>query len=381
MSAKPAKSGFVLKILVVLAILAIAVVVALYGFRPVALVAPVQRGKAVDVVSGSVVVHAEKDVQELKSELGGRVVWIDPRQLGEPFRKDEAVVKLDSSDLERAKKQAADNYARELERRKIRLRNDSSLETAKELLAAAKQQFDRGEMPPLQWKEAQRRYAQVETDLVLADFDMKQAQIDFEKSQAEFQRQIDKMTVRAPMDCVMRAVFVAPGALIGAGTKVGEFFSNERVVIAKIGEEDIARVKVGQRARVRLLNVGDTLFDAEVTTILPFADADTQRYSVYLKVKAETAQLMPFSTGEASITVGERENAPLIPRRALFNDKGRENTVLLVRNGVVEKRQLSIGYRALNYAEVTDKLNEGELVIVDGIDQFREGQRVRVEQQ
>ena len=131
---------------------------------------------------------------------------------------------------------------------------------------------------------------------------------------------------------------VAPGALIGPSTTVATYFSNQRVVIAKVGEEDVGKVKVGQAARVRLLNLGDETFDAKVTTILPFAEADTQRYSVYLEVQAEPAKLKPFSTGEATITVGERANQPLVPRRAIFND----DFVFVVNGGVVEKRKIKL---------------------------------------
>ena len=39
-----------------------------------------------------------------------------------------------------------------------------------------------------------------------------------------YQRQIDQMTIRAPMDGVVQAVNVAPGALINGGTTVATFF-------------------------------------------------------------------------------------------------------------------------------------------------------------
>jgi RND family efflux transporter MFP subunit len=167
---------------------------------------------------------------------------------------------------------------------------------------------------------------------------------------------------------------VAPGALIGPGTTVATFFSNQRNVIAKVSEEDVGKVKVGQPAKVHLLNLGDETLDAKVSTILPFADADTQRYSVYLDVAAEPKKLKPFATGEVSITVGEHPNQPRIPRRAVFND----DYVFVVKGGVVEKRKVKLGFRALNFAEVVENLAPGEQVIVDDLDQFRDGQHVKV---
>lgn len=373
MSAQTANPRVLARLAIVAVILAAAGIVAFYRFRATATVATVQRGTAADIVTGSVVVHADKDLQQIKSEVDGRVIWIDPRQLGEPFKANEKILKLDSTDLEREIKQAETDFNTQLERRKIEQAKDPTLANAKDRLAEAKLRFDRKEMSENDWKNAQRAFDQVETNLALADFDTKVAKDKFEEAQAERKRALAKMTIRAPMDGVMHGIMVAQGALIGRGTVVADYFSNERVVIAKVGEEDVGRVKVGQPAKVRLLNLGGESLDAKVTAILPFADEDTQRYSVYLQVDAEPAKLKPFSTGEAAITVGEHPNEPLIPRRALFNDE----YVFVVTNGVVEKRKVSIGYKALNFAEVTANLKEGEQVIVEDLDQFRDGQHVR----
>jgi RND family efflux transporter MFP subunit len=374
MSAPTAKPGVLLKLGVILAVAVVAGVVAFNRFRAIAVVATVHRDKAVDLVTGSVVVHAEKDLQEIKSELPGRVLWIDPRQLGEPFKSGEPILKLDAGELERAKKQAADDFNAQVERFKLQKKNDPVLQAAKETLANAELQFKRQAISEIDWKNAQRVFQQVETNLALADFDQNQAKVKFENEQAALQRQIDKMTIRVPSDGILQSVTVAPGALINAGTTVATFFSNERVIISKVGEDSIGKVKVGQAARVRLLNLPDETFDAKVTTILPFADPETQRFTVYLDVKAETAKLRPFSTGEATITVGQRDNQPMIPRRAIFND----DNVFVVKNGVIEKRKIGVGFKALNYAEVTGNLAEGEQVIVEDLDQFRDGQHVRV---
>lgn len=374
MSAPNGKSGKLFKVGIVLVVLVIAGVIAFNRFRSTAIVATVERGKAEDIVPGSVVVHADKDLQEIKSELPGRVAWIDPRQLGEPFKSGEPIVKLDASDLEREKKQATDDYNTAVERLKLQKKNDPALQIAKETLANAEVQYNRKTISDIEWKNAQRTYQQVETNLALADFDAKQLKTKFENAQADLQRQIDKMTIRAPMDGIVEGIRVAPGALINAGTTVATFFSNERVVIAKVGEEEVGKVKVGQPAKVRLLNLPGEEFDAKVTSILPFAEPETQRYSIYLGVKAPITKLKPFSTGEATITVGERDNEPLIPRRAIFND----DYVYVVKDGVVEKRRVKLGFKGLNYAEVTANLQPGDQVVVEDLDQFHNGEHVRV---
>jgi membrane fusion protein (multidrug efflux system) len=164
------------------------------------------------------------------------------------------------------------------------------------------------------------------------------------------------------------------GALIGGNQPVAIVYSNARIVAAKISEEKFGNVKVGQQANLRLLTYGSREFKAKVSKLLPTAD-ETQRFEVWLEVEADPEILLPNSTGEVTITVDERPNALVIPRRALINN----DTVYVVENGVVRRRTVKVGYVALNVAEIREGLREGEQVIVDRLDEFRDGQRVNIQ--
>ena len=65
---------------------------------------------------------------------------------------------------------------------------------------------------------------------------------------------------------------------------------------------------------------------------------------------------------------------PLVPRRAVFG-----NGIYVVEDGRVKRRKVELGYVSLNIVEVTKGLKAGEVVIVDDIDKYREGDRVNTE--
>lgn len=374
MPAPSRSSRPLLKAVVVVAVLAAAAVALFYKNRATAYVKTVALGVALDNVPGSVTVHADKDLQEIKSDSPGRVRWIDPRQLGQPIKAGEKLVELDSTDIKTEMKQAAEAYAALVERTNIATRDDPALKVAEQKLSLEKRRRENKENSDIDVAAAENELSRVKTTLALAGHDAQQAKVKFENDQAARQRLLDKMTISAPVDCILESMRVAPGALIGMGTTVATYYGNGRDVIAKVSEEDIGRVKSGQPAKVRLLRAPGRTFNATVTTILPYADPETQRYSVYLKVDASLEDLQPFATGEAAIEVGRHENQPLVERRALLNDR----YVMVVKGGVVEKREVKIGFRALNLAEITANLQPGEQVIVDDVDQFRDGQHVRV---
>jgi multidrug efflux pump subunit AcrA (membrane-fusion protein) len=77
-------------------------------------------------------------------------------------------------------------------------------------------------------------------------------------------------------------------------------------------------------------------------------------------------------TGEMNIITGTHQNALLVPTRALLVDQA-----LVVRHGIVESRTVGVGFRTLDFTEVTSGLSQGNRVIVSDQDKFRSGEAVR----
>jgi multidrug efflux pump subunit AcrA (membrane-fusion protein) len=77
-------------------------------------------------------------------------------------------------------------------------------------------------------------------------------------------------------------------------------------------------------------------------------------------------------TGEMNIITGTHKNALLVPTRALLVDQA-----LVVRHGIVEHRTVGVGFRTLDFTEVTSGLAEGSHVIVSDQDKFHPGKAVR----
>jgi RND family efflux transporter MFP subunit len=221
----------------------------------------------------------------------------------------------------------------------------------------------------------ERGIEEIDRTLKLGLLDEKKAEADFKVQQKNAEVQLEKMEIRAPSDGQIDVALTWKGALIGSGHTVATFFTNTRVVAAKISEESFGKVKIGQEARVRLLTYGEQYFDATVSKLHPKAD-DAQRFTAFLDVKVSDPDILkPNSTGEVTITVDKRPDALMIPRRALFDS----DKVFVVKDGRVVRRQVVTGYVALNIVEVTKGLEAGEQVIVDRLEDFREGQRVKVE--
>jgi multidrug efflux pump subunit AcrA (membrane-fusion protein) len=82
--------------------------------------------------------------------------------------------------------------------------------------------------------------------------------------------------------------------------------------------------------------------------------------------------LMTGMTGEMNIITGTHKNALLVPTRALLVDQA-----LVLKGGIVHSRTVGVGFRTLDFAEVTSGLTEGSRVIVSDQDKFHPGEAVR----
>lgn len=373
MSAQKNKGGVVLKLIVVLVLLSAAGYAAFHNLQGTARVKAAGRDTAVDAVTGSVLVHADGGMKELKSEAAGKVTIANIKP-GSRFKKGDVLVQLDTTDLDRDIREAKRTYEDARERNRLRREGNVERQVTAEKLDTAKRLLSLGSASQEDVNNLQRALAAIDLNLKLADLDETKAKNDYDVLMERYNLQRTKMSITAPFDGAIEGSLVIESELISAGQPVAIIYSSKRVVAAKISEENFGRVRVGQSARLRLLTYGSQNYDAKVSELLPTAD-DAQRFTVYLDVDVEPEQLKPGSTGEVTITLDQRPNQVMIPRRALFDS----NKVLVVQNGRVQRREVEVGYVALNVVEIRKGIEVGEQVVLEALETFRDGQRVRVE--
>jgi RND family efflux transporter MFP subunit len=373
MSAPSAKSRFLLQAVLVLALLAAAIVLVQYLLRPTARVVAITRGHAEDARPGSVTVVAQHEL-DLKTEVNGRVVRSDLDE-GKRFALGAFMAQLDTGDIDLTIERAENEYQTLKNRIAVGSQVKLQLEGAKADLENQERLFKMGQVAQSDLDNKRRGVEAIEQQMAIENVtNQSQLQVD-EINIKDYKRQRDKMTVRAPFDGVVSRVDAVPGALIPGGTGVAHFIMTARTVQARISEENFGGIVVGDPATVIFLSFGSAKsFKAKVSKVLPTAEADTQRYVVYLDVDIPVEQLKPGMTGEVSILVSSDPWALLAPRRAYGSNK-----LLVVNDGRVEVRTVKVGFIGLNKIQILEGVKEGDLVIADDLDQFHPGDRVRTE--
>ncbi|WP_224772525.1 efflux RND transporter periplasmic adaptor subunit [Pelagicoccus enzymogenes] len=364
------KPSLLVKIFVVLALLAAGTVYFVSSMKPVATIAKTKRHVAVRSVPGTLQVVAEREMS-VRSDLHGRVIQ-SKLELGATVQEGDVLMSLDLGDLEIQ----IEKLQIEMEAANLILEQGSnrrfSLITQQERLEDVKRRHEAGDASKSEVEARERDI--VSTELAIeAEINAKEVRIAQLKNELKLlERQREKMSIRAPMDGVITEVLAYRGDLISGGQEVARMISLDRIVKVKVSEENFSGIELGQIARVKFLGYGESTFSATVSKTLPVADPVTQRYTVHLDVDIDREKLFPGLTGEATITLDERDQALIIPGTAIIGDR-----VFVVEDGLVSMREIEKGFGSLTNVEILSGLEEGDQVIVEDLDLFKIGDRVR----
>jgi RND family efflux transporter MFP subunit len=353
------------------ALVAVAAAVVVVRLRPVAIVTPVVRGTAVDAVPATVTVQVE--TRELRSDLGGRIAE-SSLELGQRVKAGDILVRLDDATLRVEIERTESEITTTKKRIEIGLPAQSELANARDQLAFVEEQVKRGAAPKADLDRQRRVVESLEMRVSLETVDLAQRLSSLENDLRIRQDQLARMALRAPIDGVVSRILARRGDLIGGGAAVAEIIAHARTVEARVSEDYFSGIHPGLEGTVRFRGWGEEKFHCKVAKVLPASDPQTQRYVVHLEVLVGQERLVPGITGEALIVLDQRPGAMVVPRSALFDKK-----VFVVAGGRVEARAVVPGYVSLYDVEIKEGLRDGELVVVDQLDLFRPGQRVRVE--
>jgi membrane fusion protein (multidrug efflux system) len=186
---------------------------------------------------------------------------------------------------------------------------------------------------------------------------------------------IDDLVLRAPMEGVVLRRDGEVGEIAGTGANDVLFWVGQPKplrIVSDVNEEDVPRVKAGQKAMLRAEGFRSESLAAQVSEITPKGDPATKTFRVYLDLPAESPLMIGMSV-EANIVTQEKADALLLPAEALL-----DNAVFVVADGALARRNVRVGLRGVRMVEIVEGLKEGERVASPARANLRDGMRVRV---
>ncbi len=224
----------------------------------------------------------------------------------------------------------------------------------------------------------------------IAEFELQQAQaalltLSSDGSDRPSDR-VDNFDIYSPVNGRVLKVLQESSAIVQPGTPLIEIGDPADIEIeVDVLSSQAVRIEPGNPVLIEHWG-GDTPLHGIVRRVEPagftkVSALGVEEQRVYVIVDLLEPALQRPSLGdayriEASIVIWRADNVLQVPTSALFRTQTRW-TVFAIENGILRLREIEIGQRNRQSAEVLSGLNENERVVLHPTDQLRAGLRVR----
>jgi len=322
-------------------------------------------------VTGNVKVYASSTFK-LRALTDGMVTHVSLSPMHAPIQvtKEQPLIQLEEAALERALLGLEMEKRHFSERIEVGSLTRMALTVLEKELLAIEELVGAGKEPAfnleLKRSEVQRLRAQVKMEELHTKHFMENNQMKLANLSAE----LSKRKITSPIDGEFSECYVSPGHIVMSGEIVGVVHSNERMIEVSLNEEDFAGIEVGMPIAVSLFSLADQPILGEVSSLSSSVDMSSGTRKLFAMTQ-DNIRIPVGSAGRAQVVLQEKADVLLIPAMALLGD-----SVMVVREGVVEKKKIVTGVRNLKTVEVLGGLKKGDQIILDTPQIYRVGDRV-----
>lgn len=271
-------------------------------------------------------------------------------------------------------------------------------------------------------KSSQANYNAALQGIKGSEASVKSAQASATSARSNLERankDLSRTAIIAPMDGVVSLLNVKKGErVVGsnmmAGTEILRVADMSGIEVrVDVGENDVPKIKVGDKAIVTVDAYSDRKFDGIVTQVassntgaatqssLTSTSTDVTQYKVYVRILAESYKDLlskgsfPFRPGmnaSADIQTETHKDVISVPINAVTTrektktEKGNDEPEIVVfiieKDNKVKKVPVKTSIQDINYIEITDGLKGGEMVVTGPYDvvskTLKDGTEVKV---
>ena len=220
-------------------------------------------------------------------------------------------------------------------------------------------------------KKDLERYESLFKEHSISDTQVEQARWTYQAAEAQFivaRRQLSDTKITTPISGYVAARYVNVGTMVmGApqATQIANVVDISRLKAkVNVAEKDLSKLHVGDAAEVSTDLFPHTAFPGTVFTISSKGD-DGHTYVVEVLLNNPKLQLKAGMF--VTVTFKPKASAPalVVPREALIGSL-QDAKLYVVKDNIAKLRPVTVAKEIGTNVEITDGLQEGEMVVVDG---------------
>jgi multidrug efflux pump subunit AcrA (membrane-fusion protein) len=186
----------------------------------------------------------------------------------------------------------------------------------------------------------------------------------------------------SPVEGIVGKVYLDKGATAnpdpGMGTPLAQVLNLDSVkIIIQVTENDLPKVKLNQKAKIKVDAYPDREFYGSITLVSPTLNSLTRTVSSEITISNLNHLLKPGMFAEVDLIIGKTENLILIPRYTILTETGKKK-VFVIKNGKAEERWIETGFSDGGLTYIKSGLTPLDSLITLGQSQLQFGDKVRI---
>jgi RND family efflux transporter MFP subunit len=196
-------------------------------------------------------------------------------------------------------------------------------------------------------------------------------------SMAEIDLSIERSTIRAPFGGVVTQKLTEVGQWIGEGDAIVEILALDELEIAiEVPEVHIGKVRMNQRAEVRLEAYPETVLAGRVSVMIPEANAEARTFPVKIAVPSGGGLVRSGMLATVTLEPRAPRTATIVPKDALVRSQAGWSVFALKDNNTVGALSVRMGDGIGEWVEIVGNLAPGDKIVTRGNERLKDGQSV-----
>lgn len=189
-------------------------------------------------------------------------------------------------------------------------------------------------------------------------------------------KQRDDMVLRAPRSGVIGYRQVEVGSMVSVGQKLLSIVDNSNIYVdCQVSEQDLAALTTGMGVDVQIDSLGRT-FPGKIIYISPANDSTTLAFSLRIALDSPDPVVKSGMFARAVINAVLRPNVLIVPKAAILNKDGQDYVFIVNAQNAVEQRNVQVGARGDQNAEILSGINEDEQIAISNLARLRDGMSI-----
>ena len=327
-----------------------------------------KQGQVIAQIERTDYIHKVREIEAKVAQVRAQLSELETGTRTEELRQAEEAVRQAQSRFENAKLQRdriEALYKREVISKKERDVTDMEYTVAEAQLASSQQQF---KLLQLGARQEVREASQAKLKEMEAILEQERNHLKDTRVVAPFQGEISRKYVDA-------GAFVSPSS---PSTPLVSLVHTETLkIVANVLEKDIALLKAGMKAKIRVESYPEKVFEGRVEKINSSLDLSTRTLQAEIYIMNKDRTLKPGMFANVEVVLLEKPQTLVIPKEAVV-EAGNEMSVYVVEGKQATRKPITVGYEQDRMVEVLKGLNAGDQVIIKGQQLIKDGSAIRV---